>query len=133
MDDSGAAIEGAEIVLMMWRNRPLEDMTAILHTSHEGKFVCVARVDARPDKPHINAFWRRFQCPPEINGSHRHPFAQNATFGRKAFDPYANLPVAYPLDSEPEHLRDFLHVVEQAFKVDGLVNLPPPPTQGSML
>lgn len=133
MDESGAALEGAEVVLMMWRHRPLVDMTALLHVSHGGKFVCVSRVDACPEKPHINVLWRRFGCPPEIAGSHHHPFAQNASIGRKAFDPFGNLPVAYPLESEPEHLRDFLQVVEQAFKVEGLRILPPPPTQGSLL
>ena len=133
MDESGAALEGMELLLMMWRNRPLIDMTAALNILHEGKFICIARIDARPEKPHTNIFWRRFGCPPEIAASHHHPFAQNASIGRKAFDPYKNLPVAYPLDTEPEHLRDFLQVVEQAFKIEGLVNLPPPPTQGSLI
>lgn len=118
---------------MMWRNRPLEEMTALLNVPHEGKPVCISRVDVRPDAPHANRHWRRFACPPHIDGSHVHPFEQNMALGPIAFDPLGNLPVAYPLSDEPEHLQDFLQVVELAFNVDGLTSLPPPPTQGRML
>ncbi|GJD73111.1 hypothetical protein CFIICLFH_1336 [Methylobacterium goesingense] len=133
MDKSGASIEGAEVCLMMWRYRPMEDMSAILSVAYEGKSVCICRVDVRPAAPHINKHWRRFGGPSEINGSHVHQFSDNATLGRKAFDPFGNLPQAVPLHTEPDHLRDFLQVVERAFNVDGLTTLHPPPTQESLL
>lgn len=133
MDQTGASIQGVEVCLMMWRLRPMEDMTAVLNTTYEGKPVCIARVDVRPTKPHTNTFWRRFRAPPEINTSHLHPFAENASLGRRAFDPLGNLPHAIPLDAEPERLRDFLQVAERAFNVDGLASLPKPPTQESLI
>lgn len=133
MDATEATIEGAEILLLMWRNRLMEDMTALMNTMHEGKMVCISRVDVRPSAPHANRFWRRFGCPAHVDCSHIHPFDQNALIGRHAFDPHGNLPVAYPLEAEPEHLRDFLQVVERTFNVTGLEQLPPPPTQGSLL
>lgn len=133
MDNSGATLEGVEVIILMWRHRPMEDMTALFNVSHGHKPICISRVDVRPASPHPNAFWRRFKCPSEIHGSHVHPFAQNMTLGNQAFDPKGNLPVALPLDQEPQHLKDFLRVAELAFNVDGLTTLLPPPTQGSLL
>ena len=111
----------------------MQDMTALLSVTHEGKPICISRIDALPSAPHVNVHWRRFGAPSQVDVSHCHPFGENASLGRKAFDPYANLPHAVPLAEEPQHLRDFLQVVEKTFNIEGIADLPPPPTQGSML
>jgi hypothetical protein len=133
MGASGASLEGVEVVILMWRYRQMEDMTALFNVSYESKPVCISRVDVRPASPHANAFWRQFKCPPQIDGSHVHPYAQNMALKSKAFDPKGNLPVAFPLSEEPQHLKDFLRAAELAFNVEGLTMLPPPPTHGSLI
>ncbi|WP_210486616.1 hypothetical protein [Microvirga antarctica] len=132
-DGSGAAIEGAGVRIMVWKHHLLRDMTAILEISHEGKSLCISRVDVAPTSPHANKHWRRFNCLPEIAGSHHHPFYENALLGRQAFPPEGNLQVAVPIDEEPQSFRDFMKVVGTAFNVQGLEDLRRPPVQESML
>jgi hypothetical protein len=132
-DTSGASIEGAALRIMVWRHRPMQDMTATLEATHQMKPVCLARLDVAPSGVHINRFWRRFKCPPTIEGSHFHPFEQNALVGRSAFDPSENLPVAVPVDPEPQSFRDFVKVIGSVFNISETEKLPTPPAQESML
>ena len=54
-----------------------------------------------------------------IEGHHVHRYADNAKIGRKAFAPYGNLPVAWPLEPIPS-FREFLRIVSREFHIDGV-------------
>lgn len=132
-DETSASLEGTHLRIMAWKRRSLEDVTAILETLYEGKPTCLARVDCHPRSPHTNQHWRKFGCPATIDGSHVHRFEENARVGRDAFHPVGNLPVAYPVEEEPQSFRDFVRLVGVVFAIAGLDDLPPPPTQEGMV
>jgi len=70
--------------------------------------------------------------PAKIDGSHVHRFADNARFGRIAFAPHDNLPVAAPLLDELISFRDFVRIVGAEFNIQGTDAISPPDWQ-SML
>jgi len=73
------------------------------------------------------------KLPAIIRGSHVHRFADNAKLGIDAFGPgpSANLPVACALPEPLGSFRDFLRMVENEFRIDGLSEfLAPPGWQG---
>jgi len=63
--------------------------------------------------------------PLEIDGHHVHRFEDNAKLGREAFGA-GNLPLAVPVNGRLESFRDFMRVVGEEFKIDGLDQLDPP-------
>ncbi|TIW62965.1 MAG: hypothetical protein E5V48_02565 [Mesorhizobium sp.] len=130
-DDSGAAIEGLQLRVVVWKYRPQEDATALLLVEDEG-WTVISRIDCWPNAPHPNKHWKRLKEPAEIPGTHAHCCEDNAKLGRKAFKPYENLPSARAVDSEPQSFRDMMRLVEVYFNIDGAATLPPPDWQGSL-
>lgn len=131
-DANCVSIEGLRLRIQAWRERPLTDVTATLELVRGYESVCLARVDMRPTSPHVNVHWRRFKLVHEIEGSHVHPFDMNAKLGRDAFAPAGNLPVAVPLDPEPESFAEFVAMVEALFKIDGTAQLRGPDWNGRL-
>lgn len=130
-NESGASIEGLELRIVVWRDRPNEDATALLQTEDDG-WLAICRLDCWPPSPHENKDWRRLGCAPHIEDSHVHLCVDNAKLGRKAFKPHQNLPVAVPVNETPHSWRDMMGLVEYYFNVDGAAQLPPPDWQGRL-
>jgi hypothetical protein len=131
-DETGVSIEGLELRIIVWRDRPHDDATALLQVE-DGSWMTISRLDCWPNSPHINTYWKRLQQPPQIEGSHVHRCEDNARLGRRAFNPFANLPSAMPVDSSPQSFRDMMVLVENYFNVDGASKLPPPDWQGRLI
>lgn len=93
----------------------------------------VVRVDWRPMNPHTNknigpAEWRlaQFHC------SHIHPFQENYDWmiGNGlplAENLRANLPIATPLEHDPNDVTGLVTLVGQCFNIDGVAAIPAPP------
>jgi hypothetical protein len=98
-------------------------VTATLEVEGGRSFVTIARVDAWPPDPHVNALARRDpvlrRLPRIIEGHHAHRFADNARLGRRAFAPHANLPVAAPVRGKLRSFRDFARIVGEEFRIEG--------------
>lgn len=125
-DASCTSIEGLRLRVQAWQTRPMVDVTATLELVRGHDSVCLSRVDMAPTSPHVNLHWRQFRVPPEITGSHHHPFDLNARLGRQAFAPNDNLPLAMPLESEPASFHEFAVLVQNVFGIDGVADLPRP-------
>ncbi|RWC32342.1 hypothetical protein [Mesorhizobium sp.] len=132
LDDSGATLEGVELRIVVWRDRPLEDATALLQVENDG-WMPISRLDCWPYSPHTNRYWRRLHQIPIVDGSHIHRTEDNARLGRKAFTASENLPSAVVVDSEPQSFRDMLRMVEFYFNIDGACDLPPPQWQERLI
>jgi hypothetical protein len=132
-DESGAAIEGLQLRIVVWRDRPNEDATALLIVEDGDGWTTISRLDCWPISPHENKFWRHLKEPPQVDGSHVHGCASNARFGRRAFKPYENLPSAMGVDSEPHSFRDMMRLVERLFNISGAAELPAPDWQQRLL
>ena len=130
-DEAGASIEGLELRLVAWRDRPHEDATALLQVEDDG-WVAISRLDCWPPSPHVNKYWRKLGQASQIEGTHVHRCADNARLGRRAFKPHENLPSAVAVDSTPHSFRDMMELVEFHFNVDGAAQLPPPDWQGRL-
>jgi hypothetical protein len=131
-DQNGAGLEGVELRIVVWRNRSMEDVTALLQIENDG-WIPIARLDSWPYSPHTNRHWKQLKQMPTVEGSHVHHCWDNAKLGRKAFGPYQNLPSAVPVDSEPNSFRDMLKLVEVHFNIVGASKLPAPEWQERLL
>lgn len=131
-DEAGVSLEGLELRIFAWRDRPHEDATALLQVEDDG-WTTIARLDCWPNSPHENKFWKKLNQEPQVCGTHVHLCTDNARLGRSAFKPYENLPSAIATDGEPNSFRDMMRLVETYFKIDGASNLPPPDWQGRLL
>ncbi|MDR9758812.1 hypothetical protein RJJ37_04050 [Rhizobium redzepovicii] len=127
------ALEDVRIRLMVWKNRPMEDVTATFEIYDIVRWACASRIDFVPVSPHPNKHWRKYALEPEVNGSHIHTCEDNAKIGPDAFAPVGNLPNARGLDREPQSFKDVCQQVGQLFNVTGLQDLPPPDWNWSML
>src|SRR5262249_41145169 len=127
-DEHGVGLEGVSLRITAWPYRKNYDVTATLEVPGGRSFVTIARVDAWPPDPHMNTRARRQpgcgHLPIEIDGHHAHRFDDNSRLGREAFGAQ-NLPLAAPINGRLESFRDFLRVVTDEFKVDGLDQLDP--------
>lgn len=128
-DELGVGLEGVNLRIVAWPFRKNYDVTATLEVLGGRSFVTIARLDAWPPDPHLNARARgRPGCghlPREINGHHVHRFEDNAKIGRNAFGA-ENLPLAAPIDARLQGYRDFLRILSDEFKIRGLDQLDPP-------
>lgn len=131
-DSNDIALEDVRIRIGVWRNRPMEDVTATFEINDAVRWVCVSRIDFAPTAPHTNRHWRRFHLSPEINGSHIHTCEDNARIGADAFVPASNLPNARALDKEPQSFREIWAVIGAHFNISGLDDLPAPEWNGSL-
>lgn len=131
-DSSDIAMEDVRIRIVVWRNRPMEDVTATFEIHDSVRWVCVSRVDVAPPAPHTNRYWRQYHLPPEINGSHIHTCEDNARIGADAFVPVGNLPNARALDTEPQSFREICAAIGMHFNISGLGDLPAPDWNGSL-
>jgi hypothetical protein len=131
-DADGVGLEGIRLRLVASAFRRLQDVTATLEVAGGRSHVCIARLDAWPSGPHLNLRSRRHavlrHLPPKIDGSHVHRFEDNARLGHSAFGPgtHANLPVAAQIPGSLGSFRDFLRVVGNEFRIDGLDDVDPP-------
>jgi hypothetical protein len=123
-DATGVGLEGVRLRLTAWAFRRMSDVTATLEVPGGRAFVTIARVDAWPSSGHMNLTARKHPAlrhlPTEIQGCHVHRFADNARFGKAAFAPDGNLPVADEIPDGLQSFRDFLRTVSAEFRVDGI-------------
>ena len=128
-DEFGVGLEGVHLRVTAWPFRRNYDVTATLEVSGGRSFVAIGRVDAWPPDPHMNIRARGHpgcgHLPLEINGHHVHRFEDNAKLGGDAFGA-GNLPLAAPVNARLQSFRDFLRVVGEEFKIDGVDQLDPP-------
>ncbi len=128
-DEVGVGLEGVSLRITAWPFRRLYDITATLEVPGGRNFVAIARLDGWPPDPHMNARARNHPAfghlPRVLDGHHVHRFEDNAKLGREAFGPQ-NLPLAAPVTTRLESYRDFLRVLSEEFKIDGLDQLAPP-------
>ena len=99
----------------------------------------VTRIDWRPLHPHQNrnigpAQWRlqSFHC------SHIHPFSENHEWMVGNGLPLAdnikqNLPIAMPLDNEPDGFKSLVTMVGKSLKIEGVDVIPVPPWKAPRL
>ena len=128
-DEAGVGLEGVNLRVTAWPFKKQYDVTATLEVPGNRSFVTIARVDGWPPDPHQNARARGHPAcghlPLEIDGHHVHRFEDNAKLGRDAFGA-GNLPLAAPVNGRLQSYRDFLRVLSEEFKIDGLDQLAPP-------
>lgn len=103
------------------------------------KPVPVARIDWRPLKPHRNRNigpieWRLAY----FHLSHIHPFQENHDWMVGNGQPLAdnikqNLPIAMPLDAEPDGVVALLTVMGRIFNIEGVGAIPAPPWKAARL
>lgn len=128
-DENGVGLEGVYLQITAWPYRRNYDLTATLEVPGGRSFVTIARVDAWPPDPHMNLQARGHpgcgHLLREITGHHVHRFDDNARLGREAFGP-GNLPLAAPVNGRLESFRDFVRILSDEFKIDGLDQLNPP-------
>ena len=128
-DKHGIGLEGVNIRITAWPYRKNYDVTATLEVPGGRSFVAIARVDAWPPDPHMNVRARGHpgcrHLPNEVIGHHVHRFEDNARLGREAFGA-GNLPLAAPVNGRLESFRDFLQILSDEFRIDGLDQLSPP-------
>ncbi|MDA8231213.1 MAG: hypothetical protein M0006_07735 [Magnetospirillum sp.] len=103
------------------------------------KPVPVIRIDWRPIKPHQNRNigpieWR-LAC---FHLSHIHPFQENYDWIVCNGQPLAdnikqNLPIAVPLDADPDGVAALLALMGQAFNIDGVGAIAAPPWKAPRL
>jgi hypothetical protein len=132
IDGSGVSLEGVELRIVVWRDRPIEDATALLQVENDG-WMPISRLDCWPYSPHTNRYWKRLHQAPIVEGSHIHRTQDNARLGRKAFTASENLPSAVSVDGEPQSFRDMLRLVKLYFNIDGACDLPPPQWQERLI
>lgn len=125
--------EGLSLRLTCVRSQPDRLVTCqIEHHVISGRVVPLARIDWRPRAPHNNrGLGPRALRYKLIAGSQHHPFEFNFSLGadRMAHD---NLPIAVPLDPDPEDFRALLRVVGECFRINGLEEVPEPPWEPSL-
>jgi hypothetical protein len=123
-DENGVGLEGVQLRITAWPYRRNRDLTATLEVPGGRSFVT-----AWPPDPHMNLRARAHpgcgHLPREISGHHVHRFDDNVRLGRDAFGP-GNLPLAAPVNGRLESFRDFIRVLSDEFKIDGLDQLNPP-------
>ena len=133
-ESGGPGREAVRLRLAAWPFRREYDVTATLEVEGGRTFVTIARVDGWPPDLHINTVARRHgalrHLPPVIEGHHVHRFTDNARLGRGAFAPMANLPIAAPIADRLRSFRDFAHIVENEFNIDGFNRFNKPNWQG---
>jgi hypothetical protein len=136
-DKDGVGLEGVQLRLNAWAYRRMHEVTATLEVTGRRSFVTIARVDAWPADPHMNTLARKIpglrNVPAVVDGSHVHPFRENARLGGKAFQPPFNLPVAIPVSEPLTSFRGFLRTVAKEFVIVGLEDFDPPPWQEYLL
>lgn len=131
-DGAGVSIEGLELRMVAWRDRPQEDATALLQVAGDG-WTAISRLDCWPTAPHVNTFWRKLRQTPNVERSHVHLCEDNARLGRRAFKPLGNLPSAVEVDTSPHSFRDMVRLVERYFNINGASAIEPPDWQGRLL
>lgn len=128
-DERAVGLEGVNLRITAWPFRRLYDVTATLEVPGGRNFVTIARLDGWPPDSHMNVQARGHpgcgHLPRVIDGHHVHRFEDNAKLGRNAFGA-GNLPLAAPVEARLESYRDFLRVLGNEFKIDGLDRLDPP-------
>lgn len=128
-DELGVGLEGVALRITAWPFRREYDITATLEIPGGRAGITIGRVDAWPADPHMNLRARGqpgcSHIPLEIVGHHVHRFEDNAIVGREAFGA-GNLPLAVPVNGRLQSFRDFLRIVSEEFKIDGLDQLNPP-------
>lgn len=128
-DENGVGLEGVNLRLTAWPFRRLYDVTATLEVPGNRSFVTIARLDAWPIDPHMNVRARTqpglSHLPMDIEGHHVHRFDDNAKLGMDGFGA-ANLPLAAAVTGRLQSFRDFLRILGEEFKIDGLDDLNPP-------
>ena len=132
-DENGVGLEGVRFRLKGWAFRRNEDVTATLEVLRGSKFLAIARLDAWPCDPHMNAHKVRKtsglkHLRPSIEGSHVHRFSDNAKYGIDGFGPgpEGNLPAAVEILNELTSFRDFLRVVGVELNIRGLDEIQAP-------
>jgi hypothetical protein len=131
-DEGGVGIIGARLRLKAWAFRRNKDVTATLEALGGRSFVTIARVDAWPSDPHLNAKARKVpglrHLESQVIGCHVHRFHDNAVLGSDAFGagPDANLPVAQGIPNGIGSFREFLRTVGAEFNIFGLDEVQPP-------
>lgn len=125
-DEHQIAIEDVRIRLLVWKNRPMEDITATFEIHDAVRWICVSRIDFVPPSGHANKFWRKYGLDPEVNTSHIHSCEDNVKLGAEAFAPLGNLPNARALDKEPESFKELCRLVGEHFNITDLQDLPAP-------
>jgi hypothetical protein len=128
-DEHGVGLEGVNLRIIAWPFKRHYDVSATLEVRGGRSFVSIARVDAWPPDPHLNARARGHPAcghlPLQVDGHHVHSFEDNARLGRDAFGA-GNLPLAAPVDGRLEGFRDFLRIVGEEFNIAGVEQLDPP-------
>ena len=128
-DADGVGLQGVRLRLTAWPYRRMHDVTAVLEAPGGRVTVAIARLDAWPPDPHMNVRARNHpglgHLPAGIDGHHIHRFEDNAKLGMDAFGA-GNLPLAAQVTSRLESFRDFLRILSDEFKIDGVDQLDPP-------
>jgi len=125
LDIEGVTQMGLRLLGRCSRDYPDQNVTfQIEYLFKSFRATPVARIDWRPPSPHQNrnvgpAEWRWVR----IDGSHLHPFGQNFDWmvadGVPLAD-YMRLPVAVPLDPDPDSVTGLVTVMGRWFNIDGV-------------
>lgn len=128
-DEGGVGLEGVRLRMTAWPFRREYDLTALLEVPGNRSGIAIARLDAWAPDPHMNVRARNHpglgHLPAIVGEHHVHRFQDNVKLGMSAFGS-GNLPLAAQVTSRLESFRDFLRVLGDEFKIDGLDQLNPP-------
>lgn len=108
--------------------RPFFGLTALLFANISGERIHLSRIEFDPEnpfKPHRNRP-NNFDAPPMVRGPHYHPFDQNCALGAEALGLGLDLPLAFPLETEPANFNEALELIRQEFIIPGLWLEEPP-------
>lgn len=134
LDLYGITISGFRLQANSMLTQP--DRHVILQMEHHpssGKGGAFCRMEWRPMNGHNNKGlgpkeWRFL----EIRGSHHHPFQLNWSKAEKLVR-RGNLPIAVPLEPDPDNFRSFLSVVGREFNIKNIQRICEPPWQPMIL
>jgi hypothetical protein len=134
VDIDGVTIEGLRFRVNTIQSEPDANVTCQLeYFPPVGKGGPIARVDWRPFHRHSN----KMRGPHHlrnilISSSHHHSFDLNWNDQNQAMLKH-NLPIATPIDPDPQDIGSLLAFVEKVFRISNAQSLPVPPWKAGLL
>ena len=134
-DTWGVTIEGLVLRGRALKRLPDREVTLQLEFPHDRQRTdnAIERIDWKPLQPHNN----KGRGPPELqyqiqHGTHLHGFELNWLESEQRMRK-SNLPIARQINEQIQVFRDLLEFSEKQFNIAGLVALPHPPWEGTLL